>query len=226
MGRLEIADILPAMMLPDAVFFPHTILPIYIFESHYCEMLDDVIKGNRMFTILNMDPDLTIPTIRNLQECATLGCVKASQTYENGSSLVLLEGICRVEIVDFINDTVYPQVRIRSMDDEFPDPLQFKQLNQLKDETLQLLETINDHRGKCSEDIMVYLREIKLPQVFVDHVTVSFIKNDFDKMKILQTRDPLKRYSTLLNLLHKDLRKLELVNEIFRKQTFEQNQQN
>ena len=35
--------------LSNAIFFPRTILPLNIFEDRYLQLVDDCMKGNRMF---------------------------------------------------------------------------------------------------------------------------------------------------------------------------------
>ena len=40
---------IPVFPLSNAIFFPKTILPLNIFEDRYLQLVDDCMKGNRMF---------------------------------------------------------------------------------------------------------------------------------------------------------------------------------
>ena len=40
---MEMPDELPVMTLPNATLFPHAMLPLYIFEERYKQMLTDVL---------------------------------------------------------------------------------------------------------------------------------------------------------------------------------------
>ena len=39
------------MTLPGTVLFPQAIMPLYIFEQRYRQMLSDVLKKNRLFAL-------------------------------------------------------------------------------------------------------------------------------------------------------------------------------
>ena len=210
MRQLEISDIIPAMKLPEVVFFPYTILPLYIFEPRYREMLDDVLEGERMFTVLSdlADPTEDSPALN--PECVTLGCVRACQTYDDGTALVLLEGLCRIEIAEYLEVKNYPQVRIRNRIIPRSDPFQ---LELLKDETLHLLGHIMKRGGKIDPDVLDHLTGTELPQVFVDQAAASLLKNPDEKHRILQCRDPIQRYGVLLKYLREDLQQMESENQ-------------
>ena len=62
MGSIIVPEIIPAMVLRDVVFFPQSILPLYIFEEHYRKMLEGVVKGDRLFTVVNAIPEEFCPT--------------------------------------------------------------------------------------------------------------------------------------------------------------------
>ena len=46
---MELPDKVPVMPLPGAVLFPHALLPLYIFEARYCDMLERALSHHRMF---------------------------------------------------------------------------------------------------------------------------------------------------------------------------------
>lgn len=213
MRHLEISDIIPAMRLPDVVFFPYTILPLYIFEPRYREMLDDVLEGDRMFTILNDLSQDHDPVDDNNRECVTLGCVRACQEYDDETALVLLEGLCRIDVAEYLEGKSYPRVRIRNRRIPQSDPFQ---LELLKDETLRVLGRIMKRGGKISEDVLNHLTGTELPQVFVDQAAASLLQNPGEKHRILQCRDPIQRYGALLKYLRQDLREIEEEDQIGR----------
>ena len=41
----ELPDVVPLFPLPNAVFFPYTVLPLHIFEPRYRAMVKDVEAG-------------------------------------------------------------------------------------------------------------------------------------------------------------------------------------
>src|ERR1700677_3973034 len=46
----------PVMTLPNTALFPQALLPLYIFEPRYRQMLADALEGNRLFAGAGLDP--------------------------------------------------------------------------------------------------------------------------------------------------------------------------
>ena len=49
MKKEDLPNIISIFPLSKAIFFPRTILPLNIFENRYLQLVDDCMKGNRMF---------------------------------------------------------------------------------------------------------------------------------------------------------------------------------
>ena len=70
-------------------------------------MLEGVVKGDRLFTVVNAIPEEFCPTGEaTLNETVTLGYMKACQTYADGTSMVLLAGLCRLTVQEYLMDDV------------------------------------------------------------------------------------------------------------------------
>ncbi len=46
----------PVMTLPNATLFPQALLPLYIFEPRYRQMLADALNTHRMFSVAMQRP--------------------------------------------------------------------------------------------------------------------------------------------------------------------------
>ena len=53
---MKLPDQVPVMPLPGAVLFPHALLPLYIFEPRYREMLEHALSHHRMFCVTLIKP--------------------------------------------------------------------------------------------------------------------------------------------------------------------------
>ena len=49
MKKEDLPKIISIFPLSNAIFFPRTVLPLNIFEDRYLQLVDDCMKGNRMF---------------------------------------------------------------------------------------------------------------------------------------------------------------------------------
>jgi len=83
------------MTLPNATLFPHAMLPLYIFEERYKQMLTDVLEGSRMFSVAmrKSGSGREIPS-----NVAGVGLVRAAVRNKDGTANLILQGITRVEL--------------------------------------------------------------------------------------------------------------------------------
>src|SRR5205809_1146878 len=104
---------LPVMPLPDAVLFPHALLPLYIFEPRYRNMLEHALYQHRMFCVTLIKP--SCPEWRAPEDffhLATVGLIRACVGRSDGTSNLILQGLQRVRFASFEQETPFPIARI------------------------------------------------------------------------------------------------------------------
>jgi len=85
------------MPLPGAVLFPHALLPLYIFEDRYRDMLEHALQRDRMFSVTLIKP--SCPEWRAPEDffhLATVGLIRACVGRGDGTSNLVLQGLHRV----------------------------------------------------------------------------------------------------------------------------------
>src|SRR3954469_21509535 len=87
----------PVMTLPNATLFPQALLPLYIFEPRYRQMLAEALQSNRMFSVAMQKPGTTrespVPV-------AGLGLIRVAVDHRDGTSHLILQGIARVVLAE------------------------------------------------------------------------------------------------------------------------------
>src|SRR5688500_13394102 len=118
--EITLPDEVPVMTLPNTAFFPQALMPLHIFEPRYRQMLRDVLATNRLFAVAGLNQgELDAPgKFEPPYRIASLGIVRACQKNDNGTSNLLLQGLCRVAIDDIVRDEPYRKVRIRALASE------------------------------------------------------------------------------------------------------------
>ncbi|PYK09701.1 MAG: hypothetical protein DME61_05830 [Verrucomicrobia bacterium] len=104
---------LPVMPLPGAVVFPHALLPLYIFEPRYRNMLEHALRHHRMFCVTLIKPscpDWHAP--EDFFHLATVGLIRACVGRSDGTSNLILQGLQRVRFTSFEQETPFPIARI------------------------------------------------------------------------------------------------------------------
>jgi len=92
------------MTLPSATLFPQALLPLYIFEPRYRQMLTDALKSDRMFSVAMQRPGRSRETPCPV---AGLGLIRVSVGHADGTSHLILQGITRVELRETIRVRPY-----------------------------------------------------------------------------------------------------------------------
>jgi Lon protease-like protein len=109
--NIETDHIVPVFPLPDTVFFPHTSLPLHIFEPRYRQMVRDATGGDGLIVVARKVGD-------DFETLATVGRVCDLQPLEDGRYNLRLEGLQRVTLTEVPCDTPYRQVRIEPRPEE------------------------------------------------------------------------------------------------------------
>jgi len=208
--EITLPDEVPVMTLPNTTFFPQALLPLHIFEPRYRQMLRDVLAANRLFAVAGLniadtvDPAKFEPPYR----VATLGIVRACQESESGTSNLLLQGLCRVEITKIVRDEPYRTIRIRALTSdagatEDENHTLRRELSRLLNLKLKLAHT------KASE-MAAFLRTVEDPEAFVDIAAFSLCDDAAFKQKLLETLDVNRRLQLFGAQLRTEIEVLKL----------------
>ncbi len=95
---IKLPATMPVMALSGVTLFPNALLPLYIFEPRYREMLAQVLAGDRIFAVGMVRPDTSEDTIFPV---AGAGLVRACVEQPDGTSQLILQGLTRVRFEDF-----------------------------------------------------------------------------------------------------------------------------
>jgi ATP-dependent Lon protease len=100
------------MTLPNATLFPQALLPLYIFEPRYRQMLADALHSNRMFSVAMQKPGRTRETPSPV---AGLGLIRVSVGHRDGTSHLILQGLARVALEETVRYRPYRIQRVRPL---------------------------------------------------------------------------------------------------------------
>lgn len=105
--------LLPLFPLPNLVFFPHTRLPLHVFEPRYRELVKDVIEADQRFGIVLLrdgweaDYYGTPP----VHEYGTLATIEQAVPLDDGRFNIVVRGDARFRILDESSRVPYRTAR-------------------------------------------------------------------------------------------------------------------
>jgi ATP-dependent Lon protease len=185
--EITLPDEVPAMTLPNTTFFPQALMPLRIFEPRYRQMLRDVLATNRLFAVVGLNPEhLYDPgKFEPPHRVATVGIIRACQKNDDGTSHLLLQGICRVEILSILGDDPYRRIKIRALSSQ---PGATDDENQsLKRELTRLINLKRKLAATGTSEITAFLKTVDDPEAFVDIAAFSLCDDAVLKQRLLET---------------------------------------
>jgi ATP-dependent Lon protease len=208
--EITLPDEVPVMTLPDVAFFPQALMPLHIFEPRYREMLRDVLATNRLFAVAGLDARRrsTPSELEPSHRIASVGIVRACQKNGNGTSNLLLQGLCRVEIAAIISDEPYRRIRVRALASQ---PGATPDANELLRRDLARLISLKLKLAAVgANEMTAFLKTVDDPEAFVDIAAFSLCENATVKQKLLETLDVHRRLELFSDHVRGEIATLKL----------------
>ena len=100
-GQLERALVaLPIFPLPDTVFFPHTLLPLHVFEPRYRQLTEQVLASHMHIGVVCIDESRDDVSVKGVARVSGVGRVVHHERLADGRFHILLQGLARAELVE------------------------------------------------------------------------------------------------------------------------------
>jgi ATP-dependent Lon protease len=217
---MKIPREVPIMTLPNATLFPQALLPLYIFEPRYRQMLTDALNTNRMFSVAMQRPGTTRETPSPV---AGLGLIRVSVGHRDGTSHLILQGIARVELEETVRYKPYRIQRIRAIQSPPCDNVKVDALvakvRELLEERINLglpfpFPVMSPDKNNNStnppsfspKEILNYLDSITDPEQAADLVSCAVLPGATERQTILETVEVEARLRRLIQFLLAEIR--------------------
>jgi Lon protease-like protein len=106
--------LLPLFPLPNIVFFPHTRLPLHVFEPRYREMVKDALEADQRIGIVLLRPGWESDYFGapGTFECGTLGTIEHAVPVEDNRFNIVVRGDVRFRILEEVSRLPYRTARV------------------------------------------------------------------------------------------------------------------
>jgi uncharacterized protein len=139
--------LLPLFPLPNIVFFPHTRLPLHVFEPRYRQMVKDVLESDQRFGIvlLRSGWETDYFGAPAVHEVGTLGTIEQAVPLEDGRFNIVVRGDVRVRILEEVSRVPYRTARVIAAPELAREPKEaYAQREWLADVSRQYLRYLPD----------------------------------------------------------------------------------
>jgi len=114
-----VPDVLPVLPLRDAVVFPLTAAPLVVGQPRSVRLVDDVMRGNRLLALVAQrepTPEPATPDV--LHRIGTVGMIHQLARGADGSVRLMVQGIERIRIIDWVGTEPYLVARVEAVPDQ------------------------------------------------------------------------------------------------------------
>ena len=205
----------PVLPLRNIVVFPHMVVPLFVGRDKSIAALESVMdKGQELLFISQKDADINDPEKKDLFEVGTLGKVLQLLKLPDGTVKVLVEGLKRAKVEEFINAGNFLEAKIEviSEDNDFS-----REDKTLSRQVISRFEDFVKTNNKITSDNTSAFNDTDSPSKVADTIASQMSGNVGQKQKILEIIDVQERLNCILNDLEDELSVLQVEKKIKRR---------
>jgi Lon protease-like protein len=201
------------MTLRETVLFPHAVMPLFIFEQRYREMIADVLKSHRLFAIFNEDAQSESEGQEEPPaKMGTVGVVRAAHQNPDGTSNLALQGIIRVRLLEIVQESPYRTVRVEVCPSE--EEIEDDAFAPNREQIISHLDKQPELTRGLPEEYVQFLRSLTETGPFIDVAIHSICHDSVVKQRLLETLPLGNRYEIFEQFLIKEEARLDLFDKL------------
>ena len=202
-GAVDLPDEIPVMPLPGAVLFPHALLPLYIFEARYREMLEHALQHDRMFSVALIKPSCPEwHAPEDFFHVATVGLIRACVGRGDGTSNLVLQGLHRVRFKNFYQETPFPIAKIDIVESGDATTVETEALGE---KVLELYRKLKRTERRLPPKIDLHLSQLGDLEMLADLIASTFVNDPLRRQEILEESAVNQRLRLLIRYLRDEI---------------------
>jgi Lon protease-like protein len=202
-GSVDLPDEVPVMPLPGAVLFPHALLPLYIFEPRYREMLEHALQHDRMFSVTLIKPSCPEwHAPEDFFHLATVGLIRACVDRGDGTSNLVLQGLHRVRFAGFQQETPFPIAKIDIVESSKAATVESEALGE---KVLELYRKLKRAGRQLPPKVDRYLAQLGDLEMLGDLVASTFVEDPLRRQRMLEESLLNQRLRLLITYLQDEI---------------------
>ncbi len=203
----------PILSLRDVVVFPHMVIPLFVARERSVKALEETMGGDKKILLVTQrNSEIEEPKPDELYEHGTMASILQMLRLPDGTTKVLVEGIERVEVTEFVDDQGYLAGHWTLMDAPKGESKHDIDIN-----TRSLMDMFEQYvklSRKVPPELMTTLSGIEDPSRLADTIAAHLGVRIEDKQEILETGPIIKRMQRLMTLIEGEMDVLKLEKRI------------
>lgn len=205
----------PVLPLRDIVVFPHMIVPLFVGREKSVHALESVMLGEEKHILLvtQKSPILDDPTIADLYTVGTVGTVLQLLKLPDGTVKVLVEGVKRVNITAFTDESAYFEAVAEPIELETSSTKE-SELEALMRSVIAQFEQYIKLNRKIPPDVLITINQIDDPAKLSDTIASYLTLKLSEKQQLLETPQTVDRLEQILNFIEAEISVMQVEKRI------------
>jgi ATP-dependent Lon protease len=205
-------EALPVLPLRDTVPFPESLTPLAVGQERSIKLVDDVLGTDRMLAMVAArDPEIETPAPDDLYDVGVVGVVARMIKVPDGTLRVLVQGMQRIRLGDYLAEHPYLVARISELPDvSEPSP----ELEALSRNVQGTFSEIIEQIPYLPEELQLAIANIDDPATLAHLIAGALRIETEEKQRLLEEVDVAKRLRHLSRILARELEVVQLGTQI------------
>ena len=213
MEKEETPGSLPILPLRNTVLFPGVVIPITVGRDKSISLIQDANKSDKIIGVISQTDDtVEDPNKDQLFEVGTVARILKIFKMPDGNTTAIIQGKKRFKLLEITEHEPYLRATVEKYDvSKVPKDAKFNALvDSIKDMALRIIEQSPNIPSEASFAI----KNIESNSFLINFIASNMNAEVVQKQDVLKETSCRKRAQILLRLLNKDLKLLELKNDI------------
>src|ERR671911_1663952 len=210
--KSEQDQLIPVLPLRGTVVFPLTIVPLAAAQRRSLRLIDDVMSGDRTVAlVLQKDADLEGAGPDDVLRVGTIATIHQMMRVPDGTVRLAVQGVERMEIVEFTQEEPYLTARVRKLREETEESVEIQALTR---NTLDLFQRLVSLVPNLPDELVTAALNIDDPRLLVYTVASHLRMDPSARQELLELNEVKDKLKSLNTLISKELDVLELGKKI------------
>ena len=193
----------PLLPLRDVVVFPHTVIPLFIGRKSSVHAITHAMEADKhIFLVTQKDEAIEEPKNEDLHKVGTLATILQLLKLPDGTIKVLVEGVKRSRIEEFVDLGEHTEVILSDCTLSFENDTEIKAMMRL---ALENFEKYIKLSKKIPEEVYKVLKEITDIERFSDVIIANINLKIEEKQELLESTLAKDRLEAILTILEGEL---------------------
>ncbi|MDD5066500.1 MAG: endopeptidase La [bacterium] len=209
--KSKIPSELGLLPIQKVTLFPFQIMPLLVINAKSIKLIDESIMASRLFCVVTQKVETDEYKAANLYKFGTVCKILKMLKLPNNSIRILIQGITRAEIKEFVVEEPYIKARIEIKDDISDDNVE---MNALKRNVVNNFQKIALSIPQIGEELQILAMNIEDPGKLSDMVATNINMSTEERQELLEILNVKDRLKKLLFLMNKEIELLEISSKI------------